>query len=94
MKTDLLKMLLSAFAFLLAIAFSFLSFAYANKGDKGPVQQGYIHSSEKEPCELSIRCDSRNTGIICTTSNGTRVWGKETPGSTVCTVTLYGAEEY
>ncbi len=94
MKTHLLKMVIPAFAFLLAIAFSFASLAYTNKGDNGPIQQGYIHSSKKKPCQLSIRCDSRITGVICTTSDGTQVWGKETPGSTVCTVTLYGAEEY
>ena len=94
MKTHLLKMVLPAFAFLLAIAFSFASLAYKDKRADGPVQQGYIHSSKKEPCRLSVRCDSRITGIICTTSDGTQVWGKETPGSTVCTVTLYGAEEY
>lgn len=92
MKTILLQMLLPAFAFILAIALSLATLAQNGTEESSAVQQGYIHVSEKEPCQLSIQCDIRINGLICTTENGTQVWGKATPGGTTCNVTLYGAE--
>ncbi|MGB5819311.1 MAG: DUF6520 family protein [Saonia sp.] len=93
MKTNLLSMLISAFAFILAIAASFATLAQNRMEEGGPVQQGYIHTLDSmQPCQLSIKCDSSVHGLICTTSNRTQVWGKETPGGTSCSITLYGAE--
>ncbi|MGQ2981866.1 DUF6520 family protein [Flavobacterium sp.] len=89
MKTNFLKMVLPAFALLLAV---FGAFAFKSVEDKAllAAQPGWI-SPPGQPCSVQVQCDNTVKPFMCTAiHNGVeyQAFGKLNPQSP-CNITLY-----
>ncbi|GAA3586857.1 DUF6520 family protein [Flavivirga amylovorans] len=93
MKSNFFKIVLPAFALMLAITAS-LAFTPANDADV-TLEQGFIQTLDQQgtitACDESIICDAEENAQVCTVGLGTpiQVFGKQTLSQTSCSKVLY-----
>ena len=88
MKTNFFKRLMMPLAVMvLGIATAFTTTSMSSTKALANVQ-GYRFVSQADPCHIDVMCSNIFSATVCT-SGANQLWGKQTPTSATCPLTLY-----